>query len=253
VRRANAPIEYLEPGEVETLLKSIDRSTRSGKRDYVLFAAMLNTGARVQEILDLRLCDIRTEPPYQVRLQTAHATRALERGNTTPRRAELARGLAVWAIGIRGAPPGESSGSPMLKRASAETIMDYARIGAGSFIRTPSIPVLRFVTGPMAYMLITKYLNERAHGIASENFNRTHTSLNKTFESLEVLAAIAAIDEEGAADLPPFSHPDLAFDDHPWHRPVGGTDHPGRDRSRYEPLSERRTSLVLGRVLSAQR
>jgi integrase/recombinase XerD len=30
---------------------------------------MLNTGARVQEILDLRLCDIRTDPPHQVRLR----------------------------------------------------------------------------------------------------------------------------------------------------------------------------------------
>ncbi len=28
---------------------------------------MLNTGARVQEVLDLKLCDVRTEPPYQVR------------------------------------------------------------------------------------------------------------------------------------------------------------------------------------------
>jgi integrase/recombinase XerD len=63
------PIEYLEPQEVEALLKSIDRSTPRGKRDYALFALMLNTGARVQEILDLRLCDVRTEPPCQVRLR----------------------------------------------------------------------------------------------------------------------------------------------------------------------------------------
>ncbi|WOH52569.1 tyrosine-type recombinase/integrase [Bradyrhizobium sp. sBnM-33] len=62
------PIEYLEPQEVEALLKSIDRSTPGGKRDYALFALMLNTGARVQEILDLRPCDIRTDPPHQVRL-----------------------------------------------------------------------------------------------------------------------------------------------------------------------------------------
>ncbi|MCU4162317.1 tyrosine-type recombinase/integrase, partial [Acidiphilium sp. AL] len=65
----NTPIEYLEPEEVEALLKSIDRSTPSGKRDYALFALMLNTGGRVQEILDLRLRDIRTEPPHQVRLR----------------------------------------------------------------------------------------------------------------------------------------------------------------------------------------
>ena len=43
----NEPIQYLESQEVEALLKSIDRSTPSGKRDYALFALMLNTGARV--------------------------------------------------------------------------------------------------------------------------------------------------------------------------------------------------------------
>lgn len=64
----NAPIEYLEPVEVEALLKQIDRSTKVGQRDYALFALMLNTGARVQEVLDLKLSDVRTEPPYQVRL-----------------------------------------------------------------------------------------------------------------------------------------------------------------------------------------
>ena len=65
----NTPIEYLEPVEVEALLNSIGRTTPAGKRDYALFALMLNTGARVQEILDLRRCDIRTEPPQQVRLR----------------------------------------------------------------------------------------------------------------------------------------------------------------------------------------
>jgi integrase/recombinase XerD len=64
----NPPIEYLEPDEVEALLNAIDRTTPAGKRDYALFALMVNTGARVQEVLDLRLRDVRTEPPYQVRL-----------------------------------------------------------------------------------------------------------------------------------------------------------------------------------------
>ena len=64
----NAPIEYLESAEVETLLQQIDRSTEMGRRDYALFALMFNTGARVQEVLDLKLSDVRTEPPCQVRL-----------------------------------------------------------------------------------------------------------------------------------------------------------------------------------------
>ena len=34
-----------------------------------MFALMINTGARVQEILDLRVCDVRLDPPHQVRLR----------------------------------------------------------------------------------------------------------------------------------------------------------------------------------------
>jgi hypothetical protein len=41
----NAPIDYLESTEAETLLGQIDRSTETGRRDYALFALMLNTGA----------------------------------------------------------------------------------------------------------------------------------------------------------------------------------------------------------------
>jgi site-specific recombinase XerD len=64
-----APIEYLEKTEVEVLLASIDRGRWSGQRDYALFALMFNTGARVQEVLNLRVRDLRLDPPYQVRLQ----------------------------------------------------------------------------------------------------------------------------------------------------------------------------------------
>ena len=64
-----ATIEYLESGEVQALLDSINRSSPSGHRDYTLFALMFNTGARVQEILNLRLRDLRLDPPCQVRLQ----------------------------------------------------------------------------------------------------------------------------------------------------------------------------------------
>jgi integrase/recombinase XerD len=63
-----APIEYFERGEMDALLKSIDRTTPLGRRDYALFALMFNTGARVQETLDLRVCDVRLEAPSQVRL-----------------------------------------------------------------------------------------------------------------------------------------------------------------------------------------
>ena len=43
--------------------------TLATERDITLFALMLNTGARVQEVLDLRIQDVRIKPPYQIRLR----------------------------------------------------------------------------------------------------------------------------------------------------------------------------------------
>ena len=63
-----APIEYLEKAEIEALLAGVDRKTSGGRRDYAMFSLMFNTGARVQEILDLRVRDVRVESPCQVRL-----------------------------------------------------------------------------------------------------------------------------------------------------------------------------------------
>lgn len=62
------PIEYLERAEIEAVLQSIDRGTTLGRRDYVLFALMFNTGARVQEALDVRRRDVRLDAPPQIRL-----------------------------------------------------------------------------------------------------------------------------------------------------------------------------------------
>ena len=62
------PMDYFESEEMNSFLQSIDRDTPSGARDYVLFALLFNTGARVQEVLNLRVCDVRLDTPYQVRL-----------------------------------------------------------------------------------------------------------------------------------------------------------------------------------------
>ena len=63
-----APIEYLERAEIEAILNSVDRTTTRGRRDYALFGLMFNTGARVQEVLNLRYRDVRLDAPSQVRL-----------------------------------------------------------------------------------------------------------------------------------------------------------------------------------------
>lgn len=85
------PAEHLAADGVKALLDAIDRSTARGERDFTLLALMFNTGARVQEVLDLRLRDVRLDPPQQVRLKG--------KGNKVrvcpiwPRTAQLLHGL----------------------------------------------------------------------------------------------------------------------------------------------------------------
>jgi integrase/recombinase XerD len=61
-------IDYLEWEEIDAILKAIDRTNPQGTRDYVLLSTMFNTGARVQEIADLRTSDLQLTRPFQVRL-----------------------------------------------------------------------------------------------------------------------------------------------------------------------------------------
>jgi integrase/recombinase XerD len=67
-RARQRAIDYLEYEEIEAILKTINRATLQGSRDYALLATMFNTGGRVQEIADLRACDLQLTKPFQVRL-----------------------------------------------------------------------------------------------------------------------------------------------------------------------------------------
>lgn len=68
-KRARAKtIEYLEYEEIQAVLAKIDRTDCDGQRDYVLLVTMFNTGARVQELLNLRPHDLQLIRPYQARL-----------------------------------------------------------------------------------------------------------------------------------------------------------------------------------------
>jgi site-specific recombinase XerD len=67
-RFGSRAVEYLEYEEIAAVLAAIDRSTKQGRRDYALIATMFNTGARVQEIVDLRAGDLQLTRPCHVRL-----------------------------------------------------------------------------------------------------------------------------------------------------------------------------------------
>ena len=67
-RARQRAIDYLEYEEIDSILKAINRATLQGSRDYALLATMFNTGARVQEVADIRACDLQLTKPFQVRL-----------------------------------------------------------------------------------------------------------------------------------------------------------------------------------------
>jgi integrase/recombinase XerD len=113
-------VEYLERDEIESVLSRIDRSNQVGRRDYALLATMFNTGARVQEVIDLRACDLQLTPPHQIRLfgkgrkerfcplwpQTAQVLRALCAERETDLRSETKvflnqRGGPLTRFGVR--------------------------------------------------------------------------------------------------------------------------------------------------------
>jgi len=60
-------VEYLDEDEMLELVKAIDPATQA--RDRALVLLHYNTGARVQEIVDLNVCDIRLDPVPVVTLK----------------------------------------------------------------------------------------------------------------------------------------------------------------------------------------
>ncbi len=62
------PVPYLEPNLVAALLAEPDMSTPRGRRDAVLLSLLYDTAARSQEIIDVRVRDLRLDLPAQVTL-----------------------------------------------------------------------------------------------------------------------------------------------------------------------------------------
>jgi len=70
VKKAPRPaLGYLTDTELAHLLGQIDRSTGAGERDYLLLALLYDTGARIQEMLDLTPGAFRLAAPPFVRVR----------------------------------------------------------------------------------------------------------------------------------------------------------------------------------------
>jgi site-specific recombinase XerD len=67
-KTTKAETDGLDEEEITAILSQPDRSKIEGQRDHVLLAVLYNTGARIQEALDLSSQSVRWESPFQVRL-----------------------------------------------------------------------------------------------------------------------------------------------------------------------------------------
>ena len=61
-------VSGLDEDEITAILAQPNRSKAEGQRDHVLLAVLYNTGARIQEALDLSPQSVRWKSPFQVRL-----------------------------------------------------------------------------------------------------------------------------------------------------------------------------------------
>jgi site-specific recombinase XerD len=61
-------LKHLKVQERKAILSQPNAATHFGRRDLVILSLLYDTGARVQEIIDLRVRDVRLEAPTQVHL-----------------------------------------------------------------------------------------------------------------------------------------------------------------------------------------
>jgi integrase/recombinase XerD len=83
-KQAQPGVNHLTAGQTRRLLAQPDRSTRRGRRDATLLAVLYDTAARVQELADLTVRDIRLQPPaLAVLTGKGGKTRHVPLGNNT--------------------------------------------------------------------------------------------------------------------------------------------------------------------------
>lgn len=71
IRAKNVPhkaMDTLDSGEIQAIFKGIKADTVHNARDLALLGLLYNTGARVQELVDMDVSDLRMETPCHVKL-----------------------------------------------------------------------------------------------------------------------------------------------------------------------------------------
>jgi integrase/recombinase XerD len=64
IKKAKKPVvEHFTPEAMKLLLEQPDKHTPKGRRDLTLMSILYDSGARVQELIDIRVCDVILENP----------------------------------------------------------------------------------------------------------------------------------------------------------------------------------------------
>ncbi len=61
-------VEHLLPEVMKLILEQPDKSSTKGRRDLTLLSVLYDTGARVQELIDIKVCDVTLDSPPVIAL-----------------------------------------------------------------------------------------------------------------------------------------------------------------------------------------
>jgi site-specific recombinase XerD len=141
VRGWNISENIIAEKNIGMSLAQVDRKARHGERDYVLLSVLYDTGARIQELLDLTPSDFHLDPPPFVRLRGKGRRERL--CPLLPQSAQLVRKFATNGRRTDGHEPLFQNGRGMrLGRHGARYILlKYLRQAASSMpgLRRPAI------------------------------------------------------------------------------------------------------------------
>lgn len=127
LKKTAAPIvHHLTPEALKLVLAQPDRTRRMGRRDATLLATLYDTGARVQELVDLHVRDVRLDAPAIISL-TGKGNKVRHVPLMAPTAALIQHYMAEWRLGPNGTqdwPLFTNSRRQPLTRAGVAFILD---------------------------------------------------------------------------------------------------------------------------------
>lgn len=176
-REPTVEVEYLEFDEIMALLNAVDRRSVDGRRDYAMLALMFNTGARVQEIVDMKVVDLQLRKPFGVRIKGKG-----RKERTCPIWAETGQVLRDY-LNERGVNPNSQDavflnhmGAPLSRFGIGYIMKKYLKIASGS---CPSIAAKKLHPHSMRHSTAVHLLKSGVDLITIANW-LGHSSVNTT-------------------------------------------------------------------------